>query len=286
MNFISYAQNFEDVMLWRALKHIEHGFYIDVGANDPSIDSVTKAFYERGWTGINIEPLSSHFADLEQERPLDINLCCAVGAENGEIEIWECDVRGWATASETTVNEHSDIGHTGGYHTVPLRTLADICEQHVRREINFLKVDVEGFEKYVLEGMNFVNFRPWVIIVEATRPNSQIMSHEEWEDILNLSDYMLVYADGLNRFYLAAERRELTPFFQFPPNVFDEFIRSEQFDAELLAQQAEVKAQQIEEKVKQAEAELQSIYNSFSWRITIPLRLAKRYFSRLARGLD
>ena len=32
MSFISYAQNFEDVMLWRALKHISEGFYIDIGA--------------------------------------------------------------------------------------------------------------------------------------------------------------------------------------------------------------------------------------------------------------
>jgi hypothetical protein len=40
----SYAQNFEDVMLWRALGHIENGFYIDIGAFDPSVDSVGKGF--------------------------------------------------------------------------------------------------------------------------------------------------------------------------------------------------------------------------------------------------
>lgn len=57
MTFISYAQNFEDVRLWRALKQFEHGFYIDVGANDPSHDSVTKAFYDHGWHGINVEPM-------------------------------------------------------------------------------------------------------------------------------------------------------------------------------------------------------------------------------------
>ena len=33
--FVSYAQNFEDVMLRRALRDVEQGFYIDVGANDP-----------------------------------------------------------------------------------------------------------------------------------------------------------------------------------------------------------------------------------------------------------
>ena len=52
MSFVSYAQNFEDVMLWRALKHIDCGFYIDVGAQDPVIDSVTKSFYDHGWRGV------------------------------------------------------------------------------------------------------------------------------------------------------------------------------------------------------------------------------------------
>ncbi len=54
--FTSYAQNFEDVMLWRALRHIDQGYYIDVGAWSPELDSVTKAFYEHGWHGINVEP--------------------------------------------------------------------------------------------------------------------------------------------------------------------------------------------------------------------------------------
>ena len=58
MSIISYAQNFEDVMLWRALGQIEHGFYIDIGAQDPIIDSVSLAFYEHGWRGIHVEPMS------------------------------------------------------------------------------------------------------------------------------------------------------------------------------------------------------------------------------------
>ena len=40
--FTSYAQNFEDVMLWRALKHVQKGTYVDVGAQHPVIDSVSK----------------------------------------------------------------------------------------------------------------------------------------------------------------------------------------------------------------------------------------------------
>lgn len=48
MSFISYSQNYEDVMLWQALKDIKNGFYIDVGVNDPVEDSITKSMYDLG----------------------------------------------------------------------------------------------------------------------------------------------------------------------------------------------------------------------------------------------
>ena len=54
MVYTSYAQNFEDVIIMRCFKDVEEGFYIDVGAQDPESDSVTRVFYERGWSGINI----------------------------------------------------------------------------------------------------------------------------------------------------------------------------------------------------------------------------------------
>src|SRR3984893_14736644 len=76
--FVSFAQNYEDVILWRALRHIENGFFVDCGAYDPTCHSVTKAFYDRGWTGINIEPIRSLAQKFANQRPLDINLNIAL----------------------------------------------------------------------------------------------------------------------------------------------------------------------------------------------------------------
>lgn len=56
MSFVSYAQNFEDVMLNRCFGKQKTGFYIDIGAAWPQVDSVTHAFYLKGWRGINVEP--------------------------------------------------------------------------------------------------------------------------------------------------------------------------------------------------------------------------------------
>ena len=71
---ISYSQNREDVLLNRLFPERSSGFYIDVGACYPVIHSVTKLFYDRGWRGINIEPLPSLSAVLTNDRPRDINL--------------------------------------------------------------------------------------------------------------------------------------------------------------------------------------------------------------------
>jgi hypothetical protein len=83
MPFISYAQNYEDIILWRALRDIERGFYVDIGAADPEEYSVTCAFYQRGWPGINVEPLDDYFEKLTNTRPRDANLKVAAGRETG-----------------------------------------------------------------------------------------------------------------------------------------------------------------------------------------------------------
>ncbi len=80
---ISYAQRGEDVVLDRVFGQQPAGFYADVGANDPIVDSVTQHFYVKGWSGINIEPLPDPFRRLAEARPKDINLNLAVSDRKG-----------------------------------------------------------------------------------------------------------------------------------------------------------------------------------------------------------
>jgi len=304
---ISYAQNYEDVMLWRALKHVRNGFYIDVGANDPTIDSVTNLFYENGWSGINIEPIEDHFIALQSQRARDINLQCAIGSTEGNIELWKCDIRGWATADREVIADHVAKGNVGQYLKVPMTTLNKVCEQFASGDIHFLKIDVEGFERPALEGLDLNLFRPWVVVVEATRPNTVIEIHQQWEFLLLGANYDFVYADGLNRFYLSHEHLELKSAFKYPPNFFDEFVKSPQIEGNVWAEAILARVTQAEEKVVQANAQalnaetrvlsaeervvnaesralsaeeravnaekgIVSILSSSSWRITAPLR--------------
>src|SRR5262249_51991851 len=174
---ISYAQALEDVVLSRALRHVEKGFWIDVGANHPHHHSVTKTFSERGWRGINIEPVSEWFTELVKDRPNDINLHIAASSFEGFIELHEIAGTGLSTTIESFANRAQ--GFPRNTITVPCRTLSSICSEHVHNDIHFLKIDVEGAEQSVLEGCNFHRFRPWVVVVEATEPLTTVQTHEE-----------------------------------------------------------------------------------------------------------
>ena len=225
MTFISYAQNAEDVLLWRALGDIPNGFYIDVGANDPVEHSVTKAFYDAGWTGINVEPLPVHIAAFDAQRPRDVNLAIAAGSTDGELTLYDVpDVRGWASPEQDVAEMHRAEGYTVAELKVPVRTLAAVCEQHVRGEIHFLKIDVEGFEGEVLRGMDFARWRPWILVIEATLPGRRETNHDTWEHLVTSQRYRFAWFDGLNRYYVADEHAELRAHFGIQPNVFDEFI--------------------------------------------------------------
>jgi FkbM family methyltransferase len=292
MTFISYAQNYEDVMLYRALKGVEKGFYVDVGAMDPVVDSVTKAFYERGWRGINIEPVRQWYEKLVLDRPEDTNLNVAVLDEPGAICLHEVEDTGLSTTDGTLAERHKE---EGGYQirdtTVNALTLDMVLEEHLHQEIHFLKVDVEGAERQVLQGIDLTRTRPWIILVEATRPATQNPDYATWEQLITDREYTFAYLDGLNRFYVAHERPELLAAFNAPPNVFDCFIKASERNAQMALSSVQAKLSSIETALRNVQAELDSVYASKSWRMTLPLRktagLARwcaRLPARVARG--
>jgi FkbM family methyltransferase len=232
----SYAQNFEDVMLARAFPGAA-GFYVDVGANDPDIDNVSRHFYERGWSGINIEPLSANSAELRRKRPRDINLEIAVGEEEGTITFYEIGKwHGYSTTDAALAAQHRQDGLKVVEHKVPVRKLSAVLDEHAAgRTIDFLKIDVEGTELSVLRGADLRRHRPKIIVLESKMPVTLNMVDrvdevpdrvEEYSDFLSPLGYHFVYHDGLNSFFLAEESRALEKAFTRPPGTFDKIAHA------------------------------------------------------------
>lgn len=221
---MSYAQQGEDVVLRRAFAGLTDGFYVDVGAAWPVVDSVTKYFYEKGWRGINIEPNPQVFAELVVDRPQDINLQVAIAPEAGEVTLSVFPrVEGWSTTTDEIRQRHEALGLETKAVQVPAKPLNDILVEHAAsKRIAFIKIDVEGAERGVLESLDLKRWKPGVLVVEATEPGSPEPSHADWEPIIIGQGYKLAQFDGLNRWY--ALDAALLEAASLPPNSFDEYI--------------------------------------------------------------
>jgi FkbM family methyltransferase len=225
--WVSYAQNAEDVRLHRAFSGQSSGFYIDVGANNPTACSVTKHFYDMGWNGINVEPAPEPYRLIKRERERDVNVNVGCSNQAGTLELFAArgEASGLSSFTAKEVAIHEQNGHKFDAVTVNVVTLASICEQHVNgRQIDFMSIDVEGHERPVLEGADFRRFRPRVLVIEATLPNTTISTHERWEDLIVSQDYVFAVFDGLNRYYVRKEDEALVPQVALAPNIFDDFI--------------------------------------------------------------
>jgi FkbM family methyltransferase len=278
MSFISYAQNLEDVILFRALHHVEHGFYIDVGAQHPVVDSVTKAFYDRGWHGISIEPVSEYFQLLQKERTYDINLNTAVCDRQGEVTFYTIPHTGISTIDKVNADDYLIKGYEVIEQVIPCTTLDAICIECKVNTVHFLKIDAEGAEKTILKGFSFQTVRPWVVVVEANEPGTKRDTSQEWEHILLDHGYEFLYYDGLNRFYLATEHSELREYFHTPPNVFDEYIvYSHYFAQQKLAEinsQKEVLDKQLADLSSKYEALSTNLAEEFVKKVAFEKQLA------------
>jgi FkbM family methyltransferase len=206
-------------------------------------DSNTYAFYEKGWRGIAVDPLG--YGELwTEERIEDVFINAALGASPGELAFHVFrDTPQISTGSNASLALWRDDGRSPDKTlAVPVLTLNSLLEAHLGgRVLHLLAIDVEGMEKEVLQGLDLRKYRPWIVVVEATRPGTPEPDHEGWEPMLLVAGYTMMYRDGVNRFYLSAEHAALRERFTLPPNVFDHFVLARELELQKRCEALEAK---------------------------------------------
>lgn len=306
-SFVSYAQNGEDVVLWRALHAVTPGRYVEVGANEPQTHSISKAFYDRGWSGIEIEPVPALAESFRSARPRDVVVEAAITSDDvQDVVLHLIPDTGLSTLRSDVGAEHAESGWPVQQVTVPAKRLDEVLAEHLdaSEDIHFLVIDTEGGERKVLESVDLDRWRPWVLVIEATAPMSDTRVHEDWEELVVSRGYRFCLFDGLSRWYLAEEHADLMPQLDHPACALDPWVPYRTFAAEsTVTRLAEENSQLTDQVIKwrgdvlaywaqaasaattnpgaggvnahesaRLRAELDAIQQTVSWRVTAPLR--------------
>src|SRR5262249_38367728 len=224
---ISYAQNMEDILLDRFFMD-QRGTYMDVGANHPVNDNNTYFFYQRGWRGVNLEPIPRLHELFVQPRPQDLNLPVAASDKDAPMRFYEVPAHdGLSTLCSDIANDHRRRGFEVIEYEVPARTIASLVKEHGISPPDLLSIDVEGREAEVLRAIPFAAWRPRVLVIESTLPMSQVPCHQSWESILLEQDYVFAAFNGVNRFYVRGDLRDRLSCFETPVNVLDNYRKAD-----------------------------------------------------------
>jgi FkbM family methyltransferase len=167
----SYSQYGEDLIIDGIIGNKTNGFFIDVGANDPIILNNTKRFYDRGWTGINIEPNPFLFKNIIDCRHRDINLNVGIGSQEQILPFYVLSADTLSTFDrQSAERNYRDLGERI-VKTIHIQTLPllKIFETYAKDQIvDFISIDVEGYELEVLKSNNWKRYRPYLLVIEIT----------------------------------------------------------------------------------------------------------------------
>ena len=166
----SYSQEGEDLILRRIFGKKPVGFYVDVGAHHPKRFSNTYIFYQQGWCGINIDALPGTKELFDKQRPRDINLEIPISEKTEELTYYEFDdpaLNGFSEELSNMRNESTPYKILAT-RKMTARPLADILDEYLpdNQVIDFMTIDVEGWDLKVLKSNDWSKHKPKMVLVE------------------------------------------------------------------------------------------------------------------------
>ena len=197
--FGSYSEWHEDYTLDKLMGFKDKGFYLDIGANDPINGNNTKRFYDKGWHGINIEPIPELHKNLVEARPRDTNLNIGVGSNPGVMTFYKVIGQSKLSSLDKEYIEKLKQTHGVKVEEIPVYIFRfeDIYNKYVKDMfVDFLTVDAESGDLDILKSNDWNKYRPKYILVETDKG----YNNEIKEYLISLQ-YKEVYSNSINSIF-------------------------------------------------------------------------------------
>ena len=167
---LSYSQEGEDMILKRIFENKKNGFYVDVGAHHPKRFSNTYYFYLKGWMGINIDAMPNSMKLFEKERIKDINLEIAISDKKQLLTYYIFNESALNSFSKNISYQRNKLNNYKiiSQQKIQTNTLKEILDKYLPQntEIDFMSIDVEGFDYKILKSNDWQKYKPKIVLIE------------------------------------------------------------------------------------------------------------------------
>ncbi len=158
-----YSQYGQDIFVLNKVFHNKkEGVFVDVGGNHPIHGSNTYLLEQNGWTGIAIEP-QKKLRDLWPEYRTAPCLPYVIGPENKEVTFI---VGGENENGVYGVEGFNKVKEIRNKIVLQQKRLDDVLTENNIKKIDYVSIDVEGYELNVLKSIDFSKTNITLIGVE------------------------------------------------------------------------------------------------------------------------
>ena len=170
------------------------GFYVDVGANHPTIESQTWHLDQLGWKGLLLEPIPSYCDMLRKERiGTVVPYACSSPEDHNKV------LKLILAGGHSTLNSKPIALGDRSQETIDVtcRTLDSILEENKAPVgFDFISIDIEGHEMEMFKGFTIEKWKPKMVLLEDHVLNHQKHNH------MKAHGYQLILRTGLNAWYV------------------------------------------------------------------------------------
>jgi FkbM family methyltransferase len=205
---LCYSQSGEDMILDTIFYNTQKGVYVDIGANNPYIQSNTHYFYKKGWRGFNIDALPGSMNKFKKVRGKDINIEAAISNESSDLTYYTFSSSFYNTFEGKDIARLKTFSKLTGQIKIRTIKLSELFDSLKIKNIDFMSLDVEGLDLEVLKSNDWQKYRPKVLVVESV---AYSYSPRELDHITNIKTflesvgYKYFCNSPINAFYIEIE---------------------------------------------------------------------------------